>query len=164
MSHKPAHVTLGPVASARAHALDCSRARLWRRRLGETRMDRTRSAGCRLGHGLAAQSRRDPLGPAVAHSTFMTDILVQRALPFSTLWCTAVRERRAGMARVLRGAEVSLTCFGPKRRCIASAHQRSGSGRGVHQYACGGREVVEGPRKVDSLHTTRFFVFWTLCR
>ena len=35
------------------------------------------------------------------------------------------------------------------------------AGRGVHLYACGGRKVLKGPRKVDSLHTTRFFVFWT---
>ena len=38
------------------------------------------------------------------------------------------------------------------------------AGRGIHPYACGGRKVLKGPRKVDSLHTTRFFVFWTLCR
>ncbi len=38
------------------------------------------------------------------------------------------------------------------------------AGRGIHPYACGGRKMLKGPRKVDSLHTTRFFVFWTLCR
>ena len=38
------------------------------------------------------------------------------------------------------------------------------AGRGIHPYACGGRKVLKGPRKVDSLHTTRFLAFWTICR
>ena len=40
--------------------------------------------------------------------------------------------------------------------CVAARVQ---AGQGVHLYGRGGREVVEGPQKVDSLHTTRSFVF-----
>ena len=57
---KSAHVTLVHVACARAHALDCCRARLRLKRLPEQRLDHTSSAGCRVGHGLAANGRRDP--------------------------------------------------------------------------------------------------------
>ena len=75
-ARKIAHVTLGPVASARAHALDSCRASLWLWRLGDTRLDRPSSAGCRLGHGWAAQTRWDPL---CMLSTIMTHILKERA-------------------------------------------------------------------------------------
>ena len=50
-------------------------------------------------------------------------------------------------------AEMGRVCVCCVVLCVAL---RVLSGRGVHPHAISGREVVEGPRKVDSLHTTRF--------
>ena len=61
-------------------------------------MDRPGSAGCRLGHGLAALGRAEPAGPAIAHSTFMTNILAQRAACDCEL--SAVCVRRAEMVQM----------------------------------------------------------------
>ena len=75
-ARKVAHVTLGPAASARAHALDSCRASLWLWRLGDTRLDRPSSAEGRLGHGWAAQTRWDPL---CMLSTIMSELRYSRS-------------------------------------------------------------------------------------
>mgnify|MGYP007042565172 FL=1 len=45
--------------------------------------------------------------------------------------------------------------------CVAA---RVRGGRGVRPHARGGRRVLEGPPKGDSLHTHFSFAFWTICR
>ena len=50
--------TIGNTLRHRDRVTDSQRLRL--KRLPEQRLDHTSSAGCRVGHGLAAHSRRDP--------------------------------------------------------------------------------------------------------
>ena len=70
---------------------------------------------------------------------------------------TADLSQRYGSPYAERG-HVCVRCM---VLCVA---ERVRGGRGVRPHARGGRRVLEGPLKGDSLHTHFSFAFWTICR